>query len=108
MKQALIKFGLALGAVMLGIIGGIALATLLQWISEIVNKERVMGATTERIDTKMPLECGDCGTRWDEHFSLPMDLDVFVKKGKAIACPKCGSQKIYLLPKGAFYVPDKQ
>ncbi len=62
----------------------------------------------ERIDAKMPLGCGDCKTQWDEHFSLPMNLTVFVKKGKALACPKCGSQKVYMLPKGDFYTPDRK
>ena len=66
-----------------------------------------MGDTTERRDVKMPLKCGDCGTQWDEHFSIPMNLSVFVKKGKGIACPNCGGQKIYMLPMGDFYVPDK-
>lgn len=62
--------------------------------------------TRERIDAKMPFECSDCGTQWDEHFSLPMNVTVFVKRGKALACPKCGSKKIYMFPKEDFYVPD--
>jgi DNA-directed RNA polymerase subunit RPC12/RpoP len=61
----------------------------------------------KRFDAKMPLECGDCGTQWDEHFSVPMRVEVFIKKGKALACPKCGSKKVDMLPKGDFYVPDK-
>lgn len=59
-----------------------------------------------RTDVKMPLVCGDCGTEWNEHFSLPMNISVFVKKGNAIACPKCASQKTYMLPKGDFYQKD--
>lgn len=31
-----------------------------------------------RTDARMPLECGDCHTQWDEHFSLPMNVEVFV------------------------------
>lgn len=27
----------------------------------------------KRFDAKMPLECDDCRTQWDEHFSLPMN-----------------------------------
>lgn len=62
----------------------------------------------ERHDTVMPLRCDDCGTEWDEHFSLPMNVEVFAKKGKAIACPNCGGKKILMLPSGDFYVPDKK
>lgn len=45
---------------------------------------------------KMPLRCTGCHTRWDEYFSLPMNVKVFVKKGKAIACPKCGGKDILM------------
>lgn len=67
--------------------------------------------TTKTIDTKMPLECSDCGAQWEEHFCLPMNAEAFIKKSKAITCPECSSKKIYMFPKddGMKFpeVPDK-
>lgn len=54
----------------------------------------------------MPLKCEKCGTEWQESFSLPMLARVFVKKAKAVACPKCGAKNARILPKGDFWVDD--
>lgn len=60
----------------------------------------------KRTDARMPLKCGDCGTEWEEHFSLPMDVDVFIKRSKAALCPKCGSRKAMMQPRGDFWRDD--
>ncbi len=65
-------------------------------------KERKMS------DAKMPLKCPDCEREWTEHFDLPMNMNVFIKKSKAIACPGCGSKKAGMVPSGDFFVEDKQ
>ena len=62
--------------------------------------------TEKRRESVMPLRCGACGTEWDEHFSLPMLAEVFVKKLRAALCPKCGSKKAQMLPKGDFWRDD--
>jgi len=63
--------------------------------------------SNDRYESKMPLKCGDCNEEWTETFSLPMAVSVFVKKGKAIACPKCGGKKCYMQTAGDFYLEDK-
>jgi DNA-directed RNA polymerase subunit RPC12/RpoP len=60
-----------------------------------------------RHDAIMPLKCGACGTEWDEHFSLPMVVDAFVSKSKAVRCPSCGSKKAMMQPRGDFWHNDK-
>ena len=61
----------------------------------------------QRKDAVMPLKCSDCGTEWDEHYSLPMNLAVFVKRMKTALCPKCGSKKALMQPRGDFWQEDK-
>jgi|GEM_PF-1971776 DNA-directed RNA polymerase subunit RPC12/RpoP len=59
------------------------------------------------MNAEMPLICGDCHREWTETFSLPMNVTVFVKKVKAIRCPKCGSNKCLMKPAGDFFMEDK-
>ena len=66
------------------------------------------GNDEKRQDYKMPLRCGDCNTEWNVFFSLPMDINVFVKQGRATRCPHCGSGKALMLPSGDFYVEDRE
>lgn len=53
----------------------------------------------ERRDEIIPLKCEDCGLEWEEHFSLPIVMGVFVKKIKAVACPSCGGKKALIQKK---------
>ena len=59
---------------------------------------------SKRNDAVMPLKCGDCGTEWNEYFSLPMLVDVFVQRKPR--CPHCGSKKAMMQPKGDFWIDD--
>lgn len=63
--------------------------------------------TEQRHDAIMSLKCSDCGTEWEEHFSLPMNLTVFVNKTKACACPNCGGKKALMQPRGDFWQDDE-
>ena len=33
----------------------------------------------------------DCGHVWREVITLPIPMDIFTKRLKAVACPKCGA-----------------
>lgn len=57
-------------------------------------------------DAIMPLECGDCGHQWTEHFDLPMSVAQFVQRTRAVSCSVCGSKKALMRPMGSFYRPD--
>lgn len=51
-----------------------------------------------RHDQLIKSQCQQCGTSWDEHFSLPMATTVFARRCKAVCCPSCGSRKVAVAP----------